>query len=151
MSYSKPKQISTGALELNNTLLKETLKDSDQQEANRQARNTQNISALVNTGLSLVTESIAPKADALSELNKDYQKQTQKLYNKVGSAAYDTGFEGTDKKADVFMNGLIDDYYRIKNSIKDMKDPSLGQQDLAMIENMVNQYGEGVTNMVAFN
>ena len=92
MSYSKPKQISTGALELNNTLLKETLKDSDQQEANRQARNTQNISALVNTGLSLVTESIAPKADALSELNKDYQKQTQKLYNKVGSAAYDTGF-----------------------------------------------------------
>ena len=151
MSYSKPKQISTGALELNNTLLKETLKDSDQQEANRQARNTQNISALVNTGLSLVTESIAPKADALSELNKDYQKQTQKLYNKVGSAAYDTGFEGTDKKADVFMNGLIDDYYRIKNSIKDMKDPSLGQQDLAMIENMVNQYGDGVTNMVAFN
>ena len=32
-----------------------------------------------------------------------------------------------------------------------MKDPSLGQQDLAMIENMVNQYGDGVTNMVAFN
>jgi hypothetical protein len=151
MSYSKPKQISTGALELNRTLLKETLKDGDQQEANRQARNTQNISALVNTGLSLATQSIAPKADALSELNKDYSKQTQRLYNKVGSSDYDTGFEGTDKKADVFMNGLIDDYYRIKNSIKDMKDPSLGQQDLATIENMVNQYGEGVVNIRAFN
>ena len=151
MSYTQPKQMKDGALELNQTLLNQSLQRSSQREATQQARTSQNLSALTNTASTFATQAIAPKADGLAELNKDYAKTTQKLYKKVGSADYDTGFEGTDKKADVFMNSVIDDYYGIKNNIKNMKDPSLGMQDLANIENMIDEYGKGVANMLAFN
>ena len=151
MSYRQPKQMKDGALELSKTLLDQSLKRSSQREATQQARTSQNLSALTNIASTFATQAIAPKADGLAKLNKDYANATQKLYKKVGSADYDTGFEGTDKKADVFMNGIIDDYYGIKNNMKNMKDPSLGMQDLANIENMIDEYGKGVTNMLAFN
>tara|TARA_X000001382_G_scaffold61258_3_gene42189 strand:+ start:4051 stop:5937 length:1887 start_codon:yes stop_codon:yes gene_type:complete len=151
MSYRQPKQMKDGALELNQTLLDQSLKRSSQREATQQARTSQNLSALTNIASTFATQAIAPKADGLAELNKDYANATQKLYKKVGSADYETGYEGTDKKADVFMNGIIDDYYGIKNNMKNMKDPSLGMQDLANIENMIDEYGKGVANMLAFN
>lgn len=151
MSYRQPKQMKDGALELNQTLLKKSLQRSSQREATSQARTSQNLSALTNIASTFATQAIAPKADGLAKLNKDYANATQKLYKKVGSAAYDTGFEGTDKKADVFMNSVIDDYYGIKNNMKNMKDPSLGMKDLANIENMIDEYGKGVANMLAFN
>ena len=151
MSYRQPKQMKDGALELNQTLLKNSLQRSSQREATSQARTSQNLSALTNIASTFATQAIAPKADGLAKLNKDYANATQKLYKKVGSAAYDTGFEGTDKKADVFMNSVIDDYYGIKNNMKNMKDPSLGMKDLANIENMIDEYGKGVANMLAFN
>jgi hypothetical protein len=151
MSYRQPKQMKDGALELNQTLLNQSLQRSSQREATRQARTSQNLSALTNIASTFATQAIAPKADGLAKLNKDYANATQKLYKKVGSSDYDTGFEGTDKKADVFMNGIIDDYYGIKNNMKNMKDPSLGMQDLANIENMIDEYGKGVANMLAFN
>ena len=151
MSYRQPKQMKDGALELNQTLLNQSLQRSSQRETTRQARTSQNLSALTNVASTLANQAIAPKADGLAKLNKDYANATTKLYKKVGSTDYDTGFEGTDKKADVFMNGVIDDYYNIKNNIKNMKDPSLGMQDLANIENMIDEYGKGVSNMLAFN
>lgn len=151
MSYRQPKQMKDGALELNQALLDQSLKRSSQRESTRQARTSQNLSALTNVASTLANQAIAPKADGLAKLNKDYANATTKLYKKVGSTDYDTGFEGTDKKADVFMNGIIDDYYGIKNNMKNMKDPSLGMQDLANIENMIDEYGKGVANMLAFN
>lgn len=150
MSYSKPKQIQDGSLELSQTLLKSTLQRSAQREAVQQKRTSENLSALTGVATTLANQAIAPKADGLAKLNEDYAKQTQKLYKKVGSSDYNIN-EVTDKKADVFMNGLIDDYYGIKNNIRNMKDPSLGMQDLGTIENMVDSYGKGVANMIAFN
>ena len=150
MSYSKPKQIQDGSLELSQTLLKSTLQRSAQREAVQQKRTSENLSSLTGIATTLASQSIAPKADGLAKLNEDYAKQTQKLYKKVGSSDYNIN-EVTDKKADVFMNGLIDDYYGIKNNIRNMKDPSLGMQDLGTIENMVDSYGKGVANMIAFN
>lgn len=151
MSYRQPKQMKDGALELSQTLLNQSLKRSSKREATQQARTSENLSALTNIASSFATQAIAPKADGLAELNKDYANATKKLYKKVGSSEYDTGFEGTDKRADIFMNGIIDDYYGIKNNIKNMKDPSLGMKDLANIENMIDEYGKGVSNMLAFN
>ena len=150
MSYSKPKQIQDGSLELSQTLLKSTLQRSAQREAVQQKRTSENLSALTGVATTLANQAIAPKADGLAELNEDYAKQTKKLYKKVGSTDYNIN-EVTDKKADVFMNGMIDDYYGIKNNIRNMKDPSLGMQDLSNIENMVDSYGKGVANMIAFN
>ena len=116
MSYRQPKQMKDGALELNQTLLNQSLKRSSQREATQQARTSQNLSALTNIASTFATQAIAPKADGLAELNKDYAKTTQKLYKKISRADYDTGFEGVDKKADVFMNSVIDDYYGIKSA-----------------------------------
>ena len=150
MSYSKPKQIKDGVVELSKTLLNASLQRSSQREAVQQKRTSENLSALTGVATALANQAIAPKADGLAELNADYAKQTKKLYKKVSSTDYNVN-EVTDKKADVFMNGLIDDYYGIKNNIRNMKDPSLGMQDLGTIENMVDSYGKGVTNMLAFN
>ena len=150
MSYSKPKQINDGVVELSKTLLNASLQRSSQREAVQQKRTSENLSALTSVATTLANQSIAPKADGLAKLNADYAKQTKKLYKKVSSTDYNVN-EVTDKKADVFMNGLIDDYYGIKNNIRNMKDPSLGMQDLGTIENMVDSYGKGVSNMLAFN
>ena len=150
MSYSKPKQINDGVVELSKTLLNASLQRSSQREAVQQKRTSENLSALTGVATTLANQSIAPKADGLAQLNADYAKQTKKLYKKVSSTDYNVN-EVTDKKADVFMNGLIDDYYGIKNNIRNMKDPSLGMQDLGTIENMVDSYGKGVSNMLAFN
>jgi len=151
MSYSKPKQINTGALELNQTLLNQTLKRSSQREATQQKRTSDNLSSLTNIATTLASQAIAPKADGLATLNKDYAKQTQKLYKKIGSSGFDLGDAGSDKKADALLNGFIDDYFAIKSNIGNTKDPSLAMQDLANIENMIDSYGTGVTNMLAYN
>jgi len=151
MSYSKPRQMKTGVLELNKTLLDQSLKRSSQREAVEQKRTSENLSALTNVATSLAAQAIAPKADGLAELNKDYAKATKKLYKKISSTDYDTGFEGLDKKQDVFMNGVIKDYYSIKTNMNNQVDPSLAMQDLANIENMIDEYGTGVVNMIGFN
>ena len=151
MSYSKPRQMKTGVLELNKTLLDQSLKRSSQREAVKQKRTSENLSALTNVATSLAAQAIAPKADGLAELNKDYAKATKKLYKKISSTDYDTGFEGLDKKQDVFMNGVIKDYYSIKTNMNNQVDPSLAMQDLANIENMIDEYGTGVVNMIGFN
>jgi len=141
----------TGVLELNKTLLDQSLKRSSQREAVEQKRTSENLSALTNVATSLAAQAIAPKADGLAELNKDYAKATKKLYKKISSTDYDTGFEGLDKKQDVFMNGVIKDYYSIKTNMNNQVDPSLAMQDLANIENMIDEYGTGVVNMIGFN
>jgi len=141
----------TGVLELNKTLLDQSLKRSSQREAVEQKRTSENLSALTNVATSLAAQAIAPKADGLAELNKDYAKATKKLYKKISSTDYDTGFEGLDKKQDVFMNGVIKDYYSIKTNMNNQVDPSLAMQDLAKAENMIDEYGTGVANMIGFN
>ena len=103
-----------------------------------------NVTSLIQSGVGM----LSAKKDAMKGFTREVLKEERKMYEKVGGMA--TGYNGYDKKAESFFEGLIDQYNVIKSHLDagTMKDANLGKRDLATIKNLIDQYGEAIPKVI---
>jgi hypothetical protein len=103
-----------------------------------------NVTSLIQSGVGM----LSAKKDAMKGFTREVLKEERKMYEKVGGMT--TGYNGYDKKAESFFEGLIDQYNVIKSHLDagTMKDANLGKRDLATIKNLIDQYGEAIPKVL---
>lgn len=143
-NYTDPQQSASDPL--SQSVMSSVEATNKARAANSQEGNlNSNISSVLQGG----TNYLLAKKDALRSFNKSLQQENQRIYDKVGS--FETKYENFNTKSENFFMGLIDDYNEIKTHLNNgtMKDPSLGQKDLASIKNLIDMYGEALPKVLA--
>lgn len=116
--------------------------------ANEAARDKKNLNALLTVGEQLATGLIKKKM-GMNAFSKESIQRSNRLNKKV--ASFGTPYDAFNKKSETFFFDLIDQYNQIQTALDQgtHKNPQLARQDMNRIQNLVNQYEEGISDVVA--
>ncbi len=144
MSYSKPQT----NYEPYRDIYKESRQLYNQAMDEQATRNAQNLSTVVNTTMGAISEQVKKKK-GLEAFSAESLKRSNKLNDKV--AKFGSPYDDFNKKSEEFFFGLIGEFNDIQSALDNgtHKNPQLARQDLARIERLVDQYKEGIGDVLA--
>jgi len=145
MSYKNPSYEGSKSLEVSKTIFERDAKiEAQRVKSNRDALNS-GISQLIDTS----TRALYPKQKALNEVNRSVLNSKQRLYDKVGSSDFASSYGAFDDTVMRNVGQKIERYGQINMAIQGnlMKDPGLGQQELASIRNEIDVLGKAIPNI----
>tara|TARA_B100000575_G_scaffold206644_1_gene168019 strand:- start:1041 stop:2516 length:1476 start_codon:yes stop_codon:yes gene_type:complete len=144
MSYSKPQT----TYEPYRDIYKESRQLYNQAMDEEARRRAQNLSTVINTTMEAVDNQIKKKK-GLEAFSAEALKRSNRLNDKV--AKFGSPYDDFNKKSEEFFFGLIGEFNDIQSALDNgtHKNPQLARQDLARIERLVDQYREGIGDVLA--
>ena len=145
MSYKKPSYEGSKSLEAAGKIFERDAKiEAQRMKSNRDAFNSG-----ISQVLTATTNALYPKQKALNEVNRSVLNSKQKLYDKVGSSDMATNYGAFD---DIVMRNVgekIERFGKINMALQGnlMKDPGIGQQELAMIRGEIDTLSKAIPNV----
>lgn len=144
MSYAKPQT----KYEPYRDIYKESRQLEQAAAAEQDQRNANNLGTLVSTGIGAISD-VVKRKEGLEAFSAEALKRSNKLNDKV--AKFGSPYDDFNKKSEDFFFGLIGEFNDIQSALDNgtHKNPQLARQDLARIERLVDQYKEGIGDVLA--
>ena len=144
MSYAKPQT----TYEPYRDIYKESRQLEQAAAAEQSQRNANNLGTLVSTGMGVISD-VVKRKEGLEAFSAEALKRSNKLNDKV--AKFGSPYDDFNKKSEEFFFGLIGEFNDIQSALDNgtHKNPQLARQDLARIERLVDQYKEGIGDVLA--
>ncbi len=144
MSYAKPQT----TYEPYRDIYKESRQLEQAAAAEQSQRNANNLGTLVSTGMGVISD-VVKRKEGLEAFSAEALKRSNKLNDKV--AKFGSPYDDFNKKSEDFFFGLIGEFNDIQSALDNgtHKNPQLARQDLARIERLVDQYKEGIGDVLA--
>ena len=145
MSYERPKDINT--IQVPETARPEN-REIHRENMMREQNKARNTNVALQAGLD-ISLGLLRKKLGMHEFSKESLARSKKLNDQV--ASFGTPYDDFDLKSNNLMNSLVQKHNEISGVLDrgEAKNPNLANAELLKIEGMVDQYAQGITDIMA--